>query len=317
MTSTAVVGKRVLAVLATLLVSSFLIFAALHYSPGSSAAFILGGDQATVSLEQVALVEAEYGLKDPLPVRYGRWMTGVLAGDWGQSYTMKLGVWDLVAARLPTTLGLIVLSCSFSVIAGVTLGALTALLGRTSSTAITALTTVGFATPGFVAAILLIALFAVELGWFPAMGSGDGLLNSLWHLVLPALALGLTSACIVARITRVSMLAELQREHVQTAIIRGVPRHLVLWRHVLRNAWIPVVTVAGISVAAMVAGTVVIEYAFGLHGVGTLLITAVQQKDVPVVQAVSFLLVSAYAVVNLVVDLLYVLIDPRVRLEAR
>lgn len=305
---------RGVAMAATLLIASFIIFAALHFSPGSSAAFILGGDQSNVTPAQIAQVTAEYGLDEPLFVRYGRWLSGVFHGDWGRSYTMRLDVWELMAARLPTTLGVIALSSLVSISAGICIGLLTTIARRGVATAITVLTTIGFATPGFVAAMLLVAVFAVHLGWFPAMGSGEGFADGLWHLVLPSLALGLTTSCIVARITRVSMSEELHREHVQTAVIRGVPTRLVLWRHVLRNALIPIVTIAGLSVAAKVAGTVIIEFAFGLHGLGTLLLGAVQQKDVPVVQAASFVLVSAYVLVNLVVDLLYVVIDPRVRL---
>lgn len=308
---------RGLAMIATLIIASFIIFAALHFSPGSSAAFILGGDQSAITPQQIAQVTAEYGLADPLLVRYGRWLAGVLQGDWGRSYTMRLDVWQLMAARLPTTLGLIALSSLISISIGVGVGALTSIARRRVATLITALTTVGFATPGFVAAMLLVAVFAVHLGWFPAMGSGEGVADILWHLVLPSLALGLTTSCIVARITRISMVDELHREHVQTAIIRGVPRHLVLCRHVLRNALIPIVTIAGLSIANKVAGTVIIEFAFALHGLGTLLLTAVQQKDVPVVQAASFVLISAYMLINLVVDLLYVIIDPRVRLGSR
>ncbi|HEV2510770.1 ABC transporter permease [Bosea sp. (in: a-proteobacteria)] len=308
---------RTLSVASTLLVSSFIIFAAMHYSPGSSLAFILGGGENTATPEQVALVEAQYGLKDPLFLRYWHWISGVFTGDWGRSYAMKEDVWRLLGARLPTTLGLIALACTMSIFFGVAVGALASIAGRTAGIAITAVTTVGFATPGFVAAIILVSIFAVKLGWFPALGSGEGFIDGLWHLILPSVALGLTTSCVIARITRVAMTAELGREHVQTAIIRGVPKHLILWRHVLRNALIPIVTVSRIAAATMVAGTVVIEFAFGLHGLGTLLIQAVQQKDVPVVQAISVVLVGAYVLVNFVVDLLYLLIDPRVRLANR
>ncbi|HEV7260425.1 MAG TPA: ABC transporter permease [Bosea sp. (in: a-proteobacteria)] len=314
---TRAIAFRTLSVASTLLVSSFIIFAAMHYSPGSSLAFILGGGENTATPEQIALVEAQFGLKDPLLLRYWHWISGVFTGDWGRSYALREDVWRLLGSRLPTTLGLIGLACTLSIAFGVAVGVLASIAGRAAGIAITIVTTIGFATPGFVAAIILVSIFAVKLGWFPALGSGDGFANSLWHLVLPSIALGLTTSCVIARITRVAMAAELGREHVQTAIIRGVPKHLILWRHVLRNALIPIVTVSGISAATMVAGTVVIEFAFGLHGIGTLLIQAVQQKDVPVVQAISIVLVGAYVLVNFVVDLLYLLIDPRVRLANR
>lgn len=310
-------GSRALSAVATLLIASFIIFTAMHYAPGSSLAFILGGGENTATPEQIALVEAQYGLNDPLLVRYWDWLSGAFAGEWGLSYTMKEDVWRLVAARLPTTLGLIAMACTVSIAVGIAIGVLASVTNKTLSTLITSVTTVGFATPGFVAAIILVSIFAVELRWFPALGSGSGFLDGMWHLVLPSVALGLTTSCVVARVTRVAVAGELDREHVQTAVTRGVPYRLILWRHVLRNALIPIVTISGISIATMVAGTVVIEYAFGLHGVGTLLVQAVQQKDLPVVQAISTILVGAYLLVNFVVDVLYLIIDPRVRLASR
>lgn len=308
---------RLLSAAVTLLIASFIIFTALHYSPGSSVAFILGGSQNTATPEQIAFIEQQYGLNDPLLTRYGTWLLHALSGDWGQSYSMRENVWTVIASRLPTTFGLIALASLFSISLGMVIGIISSIGGRFVSMALSILTTIGFATPGFVASIVLVTFFAVRLNWFPALGSGEGFADGLWHLILPSIALGLTTCCIVARITRVSVSDEMRREHVQTAIIRGVPSHLVLIRHVLRNALIPIVTIAGISMATMVAGTVVIEFAFGLHGVGTLLIAAVQQKDVPIVQAVSTLLVGTYLLVNFVVDLLYIAIDPRVRLESR
>lgn len=311
------ISIRILSAAATLLIASFIIFTALHYSPGSSVAFILGGSQNAATPEQIAFVEQQYGLNDPLFIRYGSWLTQALSGDWGQSYAMREDVWTVIASRLPTTFGLIVLASAFSITVGMVIGIISSIGGPFVSMLLAIATTIGFATPGFIASIVLVAFFAVHLGWFPALGSGEGFADGLWHLVLPSIALGLTTSCIVARITRVSVSDEMRREHVQTAIIRGVPSHLVLVRHVLRNALIPIVTISGISMATMVAGTVVIEFAFGLHGVGTLLISAVQQKDVPIVQAVSTLLVGTYLFVNFAVDLLYIAIDPRVRLESR
>lgn len=311
------VGIRIASAATTLLVASFVIFAAMHFSPGSSLAFILGGGENTATPAQIAYVEAQYGLNDPLPVRYWHWLAGALEGNWGKSYTLREDVWRLIESRLPTTFGLIVMASALSILAGIGIGVLAAITSRATSTAITALTTVGFATPNFVAAIVLISVFAVQFRWFPALGSGKGFVGGIWHLALPSVALATTTSCVIARITRVSVIGELGREHVQTAIIRGVPRRLVLWRHVLRNALIPIVTVSGISIATMVAGTVVIEYAFGLHGIGTLLIDAVQEKDLPLVLAISTILVSTYVLVNVAVDLLYLAIDPRVRLANR
>ncbi|RWI57093.1 MAG: ABC transporter permease [Mesorhizobium sp.] len=308
---------RLASAAATLLAASFLIFVALHYSPGSSVAFILGGGENNATPEQIALVEAQYGLNDPLLLRYARWIAHAASGDWGQSYSTREKVLDLVGSRLTTTLGLVAMSASFGILTGMALGVLAAVGGVAIGTLITLLTTVVLATPGFVASIVLIAVFAVQLRWFPALGSGEGFWDGLFHLVLPALALGISTSGVIARITRVAVEDEMHREHVQTAVIRGVPTPLILLRHVLRNALIPIVTVAGIIVAALVAGAVIIEIAFNLNGIGTLLVSAVQQKDMPVVQAVSTVIIGIYLLINLSVDLLYVAIDPRVRLESR
>jgi peptide/nickel transport system permease protein len=172
----------------------------------------------------------------------------------------------------------------------------------------------GFAVPTFFAALLLMSLFGVTLGWFPVFGSGEGLAGRLWHLTLPAVALALPSAAVVARITRTSVREERGSEHAEVARARGVRERVVVRRHVLRNAMLPVTTVSGVHVAALFAGAFVVEYAFTLDGIGALLVGAIQQQDFAVVQAVALILVMVFGLINLVVDLLYLVIDPRVRL---
>ena len=183
-----------------------------------------------------------------------------------------------------------------------------------TDTAILAGTTIGIATPSFVAAILMISVFTLGLHWFPAIGAGTGFVDRLWHLTMPAAALALAGTAYVARLTRAAANEELQREHVDTARSRGIPEPLVMKRHVLRNAMIPVTTVAGLTVAGLIAGSVVVENAFAVNGLGSYLVTSVEQKDFQVVQAITLLLVAAFVVVNTGVDMLYALIDPRVRI---
>ena len=179
--------------------------------------------------------------------------------------------------------------------------------------AITALTTVGLAMPAFVAAVGLTLVFSVHLGWFPVFGSGTGFADRLYHLTLPAIALAIGGVALISRITRAAVRTELASEHVETARSRGLSESRVLRRHAVRNAMIPVTTASGLTIGALLAGTVVVETAFGVNGGGSLLVQSVQDKDFPVVQAACLMLVIAFAVINSGVDLLYSVIDPRIR----
>jgi peptide/nickel transport system permease protein len=178
-------------------------------------------------------------------------------------------------------------------------------------------TTVLAALPAFVASTFLISTFSVGLGWFPAFGSGDGLFDQLKHLTLPAVALAGASMALVARVTRTSVRAEMGREHVQTAVSRGIPRATIVRRHVLRNAAIPITTVAGVTVASLIALAAVVERAFSLNGLGSYLVSAAASKDFAVVQGISLVLVTVFVVINTLVDLAYAFLDPRVELGER
>ena len=173
------------------------------------------------------------------------------------------------------------------------------------------------AIPSFVAAIVLIALFAVKLGWFPALGNGTDFVSNLRHFTLPAVALAISSLAIVARVTRAAIREEADREHVQTATSRGIPRRQLVRRHILRNAAIPITTVSGITIASLIAVAAVVETAFSLNGLGAYLVASAQSKDLAVVQGISLVLVTAFVVINLVVDLAYAVLDPRVSLGRR
>jgi peptide/nickel transport system permease protein len=294
-----------------LLVSSFLVFASLYAAPGDPITVLSGGRQ--LSPESVAALEDEYNLNDPFLERYVEWLGGALHGDFGTSITSRADVSAVVKPRLESTLLLLGMASILLVVVGIGMGLAAGLGGPRLDGFVQIVSSVGIAIPTFVAAIVLIAVFAVGLGWFPVFGSGDGLADQIYHLTLPAIALALSQWSSLARVTRVAVRAEADREHVEGARSRGLNESEIVRRHVLRNAMIPITTVAGLTVAGTIAATVVVETAFGLNGLGSLLVDAVKAKDFAVVQAVSLLLVTFFLVINLMVDLGYALIDPRIR----
>lgn len=306
--------RRVLGLAVTLLVTSFLIFGALYIAPGSPLSYLVGG--RTVSPQAIAQVKAEYHLDQPFLTRYLSWLADVLHGRFGVSLVYKESVWSLISPRLTGTLLLLGYASVLIVLAGVALGVIAGLSRRRTDSALTALATVGLATPSFVASTVLITVFAVALPVFPVFGAGSGLTDRLWHLTLPAVALALSGCAYVARVTRTAVRQEATREHVETARSRGLAEHLVIRRHVLRNALAPIATVSGLTIAGLIAGTAVVETAFGLDGIGSLLVQSVSQKDFAVVQAISLILVVGFVLVNTAMDLLYPLIDPRISLTS-
>lgn len=295
----------------TLLVTTFIVFGALYITPGSQLGYLLGG--RTASPQQIRQVTEQYHLNQPFFARYFGYLGDLLRGQLGQSLVFKDNVSGLLSPRVGTTLLLVLYASMLIVVLGIALGTWAGLAGGRTERVITVLTTAGLATPGFVAAIILVAVFAVRLNWFPAFGGGSGILDRLWHLTLPAIALAMSGLALVARVTRTSVYAESTREHVETARSRGIPESAIVRRHILRNAFIPISTVAGLTVGGLIAGSVIVETAFGLNGLGSFLVASVNAKDYAVVQAITLILVAAFVVVNTLVDVLYVVIDPRVR----
>ena len=304
------VVTRVAALVVTLLVASFLIFAALYLAPGDPATLLAGGRATPALLEQIRV---QNHLNDPVWARYWDWLSGAVRGDLGDSFIYRQSVTSLLAPRAGTTIFLVIYAAIIILSVGITLG-LSSALRRRLGAVVTVGTAIGMATPAFVAAILLITVFAVNLGWFPVFGSGEGFVDRLWHLTLPAIALAFAWVAYVAQITKAAVREELTREHVETARSRGIPGPLIVRRHVLRNAMIPITTVAGLTVAGLIAGAVVVEQAFGLNGLGSFLVQAAGQKDFAVVQAIALLLVATFVIANAVVDLVNGLLDPRLRL---
>jgi peptide/nickel transport system permease protein len=307
--------RRLVLLVATLLVASFAIYGALYLSPGSPIATLTGG--RTPSPDAIAVLRQHYHLNDPFLVRYWHWLTAALTGDLGVSIPLHQDVSTLVAERAPITAELVLYASVVIIAAGVGLGVLAALRPGWIDTSVIVLTTISAAIPAFIAAIVLILLLGVDHRWFPTVGEGQGILDRLYHLTLPAFALAASSVALVARVTRAAVREELAKEHVQTAVSRGLPRRVVIRHHVLRNAAIPITTVSGLTVASLIAIAAVVERAFSINGLGSYLVQAALSKDFAVVQGISLLLVAAFVVVNTTVDVLYAFLDPRVKLGAR
>jgi peptide/nickel transport system permease protein len=301
--------RRLAGLLAVLLVASFLVYAMLYLVPGGPMAFLLGNHSGTP--EQIAAIRHQYHLDDPFLVRYYDWLRGALSGDLGSSLVYKQSVASLIGARTTTTLFLVAYAAVLIVLGGVTAGTVGALRGGKTDAALGLASAAFLAMPAFLVGVVLVVVFARDLGWFPVFGAGNGFTDRLYHLTLPALTLAFGNAAYLARITRASVRSELGREHVETARSRGLAQGRIIRRHVLRNAAVPITTVTGLTIAGLLAGSVVVEDVFGLDGIGSLFVRAIMQRDLAVVQAVVLVLVTAFVLVNLVVDLCYSFLDPR------
>ena len=310
----AFVGRRLVEAIPVLLLSSLLVFGILHLVPGDPVDAMMGA--ATLGIgtpeAQAKLVEQireQLGLNDPLPIQYLRWLGNALRLDFGESFIRHQPVATLIAQRLPSTLELAGAALLLSVVAGMSFGIVAALRRNTwVDGAVMIVSLAGVSTPSFAFAMLLILVFSVFLGMLPATGSG-----SFDRLILPALVLGYEGTALIARLTRASLLEVLGREYITTARAKGLPRRIVVMRHALRNALIPVVTIVGLQVGRLLAGSIIVETVFARQGVGQLAIDAILQKDYPLVQAIILMTASAYVVANLLVDISYGFINPKIR----
>jgi peptide/nickel transport system permease protein len=308
-------SRQLVSTVVLLLLSSAIIYGSMFLAPGSADAVLFGNHTVLPAVRRA--VDAQYHLNQPFLVQYWDWLTGAIHGNFGLSLALRTPVSQRLTAAAPTTIFLVVYASILITVVGVGLGVISALGGRKLDGAIMAITNVGTSIPTFVASIILLEVFALDLGWFPVLGAGSGFLGRLQHLTLPAVALAIWAVAYLTRVTRTSMRDELRGDHVATARARGLGDAVVIRRHVFRNALLPIVTVTGLQVAGLIAGTVIVEQAFGLNGLGQLLLTAVEQKDFATVQAVSLILVAAFVVVNTIVDIAYTTLDPRIRLGGR
>jgi peptide/nickel transport system permease protein len=306
---------RLAGALLTLLAVSALAFCATALAPGSPAAVLLG-NMATP--ERVAAVSARFGLDQPLPVRYWRWLEAVFHGDLGTSNLSFRPVSGLLGAALPVTLELAVASLALAVLAAVPLGLLLAEhRGRRWARAAMPLVTLGISVPGFWVGLLLIVVFAVTLGWLPSGGYvpfARDPLGNIRHMVLPTLSLAIYLAPAIVRFVRVTAQGVLREDYIDTARVKGIGPARVLFRHVAPNTLLVTLTYVGLQLGVLISGAIIIEVIFSLPGLGRLGMSAVLNRDYPVVQGVVLVASAGYVMVNLLVDLTYGLIDPRVRI---
>lgn len=294
----------------TLFLASLLVFFSRFLVPGDPVTFLLRGRKP--SPEAIAQVTEQYCLDLPPWQQYLNWLVGALQGDFGRSLQYRQDVSTVLGDRLPVTLMLVAMAGVLIAVVGLSAGVVAAL---NRGKALDRLTLIGLtmlsAIPSFVGSIVLIAIFAVQLGWFPTFGSGEGFGDMVYHLVLPSIALAIVFVVLVGKVTRSSMVEQLDREHVEVAISRGLKRGTVIRRHVFRNALGPILTVSGILVAGLLVASTIVEAAFGLAGMGSLLVQSVDRLDFPVVQAIVMFVVTAFVVVNAIIDIAEPWIDPR------
>ncbi len=308
------IGRRILSTIPVMAVVALFVFSLLYIAPGDPAA-VIAGDQATA--EDIARIRASLGLERPFLVRFGEWSWQILHGDLGTSIFTALPVSQLIAQRIEPTLSLMAVTLVFAIVVAVPLGVLAAWkAGSWIDRLVMAVAVFGFSVPVFVVAYLLAYVFALELDWLPVQGYTP-IANGLWpwlqNLILPSFALGFVYIALIARITRATMLEILSQDYIKTARSKGLGQRAILFVHALKNAAVPIVTVIGIGIALLIGGAVVTESVFVIPGLGRLTIDAILRRDYPVIQGIVLLFSFVYVLINLGVDLVYTLVDPRIR----
>jgi peptide/nickel transport system permease protein len=310
----AYIVRRILATIPVMAVVAIFVFALLYLSPGDPAA-IIAGDTATV--DDIARIRAKLGLDEPVYIQFGGWVWRLMQGDLGISIFTNLPVSKLIEQRLEPTAALTITTLIISVLAAIPMGVLAAWkAGSWIDRVVMVFAVLGFSTPIFVLAYLLIYVFAIEADLLPVQGYVSitlGFWPFLSHIILPSAALGMVFSALIARITRASMLDVLAQDYIRTAQAKGLSSEQVLIGHALKNAAIPIVTIIGIGVALLIGGVVVTETVFAIPGLGRLTVDAILRRDYPIIQGIILIFSAAYVLVNLLVDLSYTLIDPRIR----
>ena len=310
----AYVVRRLFATIVVMAVVAFVVFLLLYLTPGDPAA-ILAGDAATS--EDIRRIREKLGLDEPFLNRFGNWLWRLLHGDLGVSIFTNLPVTQLIGQRIEPTLSLTLCTLVIAVLVAVPLGVVAAArAGTWIDRAVMAFSVAGFSVPVFVIAYVLILVFSIQLEWLPVQGYRpikEGLWEWARHLVLPSAALGTVYIALIARMTRASMLDVLAQDYVRTAQAKGLAPTAVLLRHALKNAAVPIATVIGIGIALLIGGAIVTETVFALPGIGRLTVDAILRRDYPIIQGVVLMFSAAYVLINLAVDLSYMIFDPRIR----
>ena len=308
------VVKRVLTTIPVMAFVALFVFSLLYIAPGDPAA-VIAGDQA--SPQDVERIRLSLGLDRPFLVRFGEWAGQVLQGNLGTSMFTGLPVTELIQQRIEPTLSLMIVTLTFAILVAVPIGVLAAWkAGGVLDRLFMAFTVLGFSVPVFVAGYLLAYIFALQLDWLPAQGYTP-IAQGLWpwfeNLILPSIALGFVYIALIARTTRAAMLEVLSQDYVRTARAKGLGEGGILFLHALKNAAVPIVTVIGIGVALLIGGAVVTESVFAIPGLGRLTIDAILRRDYPLIQGIVLMFSLVYVLVNLAVDVIYTLMDPRIR----
>ena len=310
----AYIARRLLATIPVMAVVAVFVFALLRLTPGDPAAIIAG---SAATSQDVANIRLTLGLDRPVVAQFFVWLANMAHGDFGESFFFKRTVASLIADRIEPTLMLSLTTMTLSILIAVPLGVLAAYRqGTWIDRVVMGFSVLGFSVPVFVIGYVLIYVFAIELNWLPVQGYQplrEGFWGCLQRLVLPSLTLCVIYVALIARITRTSVLEVLGEDYIRTARAKGLPDRVVLMRHALRNASVPIVTVIGIGIALLIGGVVVTESVFSIPGLGRLTVDAVLARDYPTVQAVILLFSFAYVMVNLLVDVSYTALDPRIR----
>jgi len=306
--------RRILATVPVLVIVALIVFLMLRLAPGDPAAVIVGNSGTSAD---IARVRAQLGLDASLPVQFAHWAGQLLHGNLGESYFMKMKVTDLIAQRIEPTISLSGLTLVITILLSIPLGVLAAWRhGGWLDRMLMGFSVLGFSIPSFVIGYLMIWAFALHWHWFPTQGYvrfNDDLWGWLHHLILPAITLSIIYVALIARVTRAAVAEALTEDYIRTARAKGVSEFRVLLRHALANAAIPIATVIGIGVALLIGGVVVTETVFAIPGLGQLTVDAVLSRDFPLIQAITLFFSVIYVIINLLVDLSYLVLDPRVR----
>jgi peptide/nickel transport system permease protein len=310
----AAIARRLAGMLAVMFIVATMVFFLTRLAPGDPASLMLG-DQATAA--DIAELRKTYGLDQPVVVQYLLWLKEIASGNLGQSIFLQRPVLQAIGERAEPTFFLALFSIRIASLIGIPCGIASAVWrGQKADQAVSGLAMLAASIPSFWLGLLFIQFFAVRLGWFPVAGYGDpgaGLGQRLYHLILPATVLGIVNSALITRFTRASMLDVLSEDYVRTARAKGLPENRIVLRHALGNALVPIITVVGLTAALLVGGAIITETVFGLPGIGNLVVSAVLRRDYPVIQGALIVIAGIYVVINFTIDVIYTLVDPRVK----
>lgn len=309
--------KRFVSLILVLFVVSVMIFALVHLTPGDPARIMLGEKATEAEVERLREL---MGLNDPILLQYFKWVGGLFVGDFGESFFIAEPMTQIIGEHMSATISVTIFSLIIAVIVAIPLGIVAAKKRATAiDQSITVFSLLGISTPGFLVAMLLMMLFAVKLSLLPVAGyvsiSEAGLLEHLKYLLMPCVAMGFVQAAFITRMTRASMLDVLYMDYIKMARAKGVREKKILMKHAFRNALPPVITIIGQSLIGLLAGAIILENLFNIPGIGKLMINSVMRRDYEVVQAIVLMIAMINVVVTFIVDILYALVDPRVKME--